>query len=204
MIKKIIFDLDNTLIEWKSEYGRAIRDALKDSNMDSSEDLVAKLGKAIDEYEIYYDTYDKEIMRVMFEKYTNLKIPNEFMDRWLYNLESCTPNEDKELEKTLKYLSSKYELVVLTNWFSNCQSKRLENLNVSKYFKEIIGTDKIKNKPNEKSYEYACNPYKYSECVMVGDNYEIDIEVPKKLGMKTIEIGVDIKDVNELRREPWN
>ena len=68
MIKKLIFDLDNTLIEWKSEYGRAIRKALKDSNMDSSEEFVSKLGKAIDEYEMYHDTYDKEKMRIMFEE----------------------------------------------------------------------------------------------------------------------------------------
>ena len=33
MIKRIIFDLDNTLIEWKDEYWDGVEEALKSENI---------------------------------------------------------------------------------------------------------------------------------------------------------------------------
>ena len=204
MIKKIIFDLDNTLIKWKDEYDNSIPNALDDLNIKYDSEFVSNINKAIDDYEKYNDIYDINIMHKMFEDYTKTKIPYEFMDRWSYYVEKCHPDKDLELEYALEYLSKKYELVVLTNWFTKVQENRLKNYGILKYFKEVIGTDKIKNKPNKESFLYACKPYKEKECLMIGDNYEIDIKVPKELGLKTIQMGADIKDINELRREPWN
>lgn len=204
MIKRLIFDLDNTLIMWEDEYNNSIPNALNDLNIEYDDKFIDNINKAIDEYEIYNDTYDINKMHDMFEEYTNTKIPYEFMDRWSYYVSKCSPKEDLELKSTLEYLSQKYELVVLTNWFTKVQSERLKNYGILKYFKEVIGTDKIKNKPNKESFIYACGNNKPNECVMIGDNYEIDIKVPKELGLKTIQTNIDIKDLNELRREPWN
>ena len=204
MIKKIIFDLDDTLIKWKDEYNNSILYALDDLNIKYDNMIVDNINKAIADYEKYNDTYDINKMHKMFEEYSKLKIPYEFMDKWLYHIEKCHPNKNLELEKTLEYLSSKYELVVLTNWFTKTQENRLRNYGIIKYFKEVIGTDNIKNKPNKEAFLYACKPYKENECLMVGDNYEIDIKKAKELGLKTIQMGVDIKNIDELRREPWN
>lgn len=204
MIKKIIFDLDNTLIKWEDEYNKSIEKAFNDLNIKYDDEIINSINKAIDEYEIYNDTYDMNKMHEMFEKYSGIQIPYEFMNRWSDHIGKCAPKRNIELESTLEYLSQKYELVVLTNWFTKVQSERLKNYGILKYFKEVIGTDKIKNKPNSESYLYACKDNKPSECVMIGDNYEIDIKEAKKLGLKTIQMNVDINDLNELRREPWN
>ena len=45
---------------------------------------------------------------------------------------------NNEVKNTLKYLSNKYELVVLTNWFTDCQQKRLEKAGILKYFKKVF------------------------------------------------------------------
>ena len=138
MIKKIIFDLDNTLIIWKEEFLNTLNETLEQLNIN----------------------YDDSIL-------TNLK---------------------KETIDTLEYLYQKYDLVVLTNWFTDQQSSRLENANILKYFKEVIGTDKVLNKPNKEAFIYACKNNLPSECVMVGDNLNLDIIGAQNAGLKTILI----------------
>ena len=59
MIKKIIFDLDNTLIMWKDEYLNALKETLKKYNINEEPNYVNDF---IDNYEDYYDKYDKQNM----------------------------------------------------------------------------------------------------------------------------------------------
>ena len=65
MIKKIIFDLDNTLIIWKDEYLEALRKTLKKYNINEDANYVNDI---IDSYEDYYDKYDKEKMLEIINK----------------------------------------------------------------------------------------------------------------------------------------
>ena len=55
-------------------------------------------------------------------------------------------------------------------------------------------------KPNELAYRQAQGIYQPSECVIVGDDKRLDIDVPKSLGFKTIYVNEngDIKRVEEL------
>lgn len=184
MLKKIVFDLDNTLIMWKDEYYSTLNKSLEYYNIDYNNEVIEKLKEAVDNYENNYEYYNKENMISIMEKYSKIKLPNTFIDTWISYLEKCVPKEDYKLNETLEYLSQKYELVVLTNWFKDEQVKRLENINILKYFKEVIGTENIKNKPNEEAYIEACKPYKCEECMMIGDSLKTDIEGAKKVKMK--------------------
>ena len=98
----------------------------------------------------------------------------------------------------LEYLSSKYELTVLTNWETTCQINRLKTVGIYKYFKNVYGGEKLK-KPDTKAFMKAIEPYDVSECVMVGDSLHFDIEPAIKLGMKTYMIGKDIKTILDLK-----
>jgi len=66
------------------------------------------------------------------------------------------------------------------------------------YFSEYYGESIIK--PNELAYRQAQGIYQPSECVIVGDDKRLDIDVPKSLGFKTIYVNEngDIKRVEEL------
>ncbi len=187
MIKKIIFDLDNTIIMWNDTYYKSLNKTFEHLNIDYSEEAITKIKEAVDNYEKEYNTFDKTDMKNMFEEYSKIKLPNNFIDTWIYYLKECYPKKiDKNLVDTLEYLSSKYELVVLTNWFTESQVGRLKNCGLLKYFKEVIGTDNILNKPNKESYLKAIYPNNIKDCVMVGDSIDKDIKGAINLGMNAI------------------
>ena len=107
MIKKLIFDLDNTLIMWKDEYVNALKQTLKDHNINEDGDYVNSL---IDNYEEHFDKYNKETLLNYINKNIKSKIDMNFIEDFLYNIGFMSePNE--EVIDTLEYLSKKYELV---------------------------------------------------------------------------------------------
>ena len=55
MYKKIIFDLDNTLIEWIDEYDNALKDMLFKYNIDFDYHV---LTESIDEYDYNSEIYN--------------------------------------------------------------------------------------------------------------------------------------------------
>ena len=57
MIKRIIFDLDNTLILWKKEYNYEINKALEKLNIPYTEEEANQISIAFDEYENAYLTF---------------------------------------------------------------------------------------------------------------------------------------------------
>lgn len=77
MIKKIIFDLDNTLIMWKEEYIEALKKTVekynKNININYMDDLINK-------YETTYDYYDKKIFLDYINEKIEDKIDMNFID----------------------------------------------------------------------------------------------------------------------------
>ena len=59
MIKKLIFDLDNTLIIWKDEYSLELKYLLEEYKVDTD---YKKVDKIIDDLEYKHDTISKEIL----------------------------------------------------------------------------------------------------------------------------------------------
>lgn len=187
MIKRIIFDQDNTIMMWYDHYYDSLNKTFEYLNIEYDEDVVDKLKEAVDNYEKEYSIFDKTSMKVLFEKYLELELPDNFVDTWIHYLKECYPKEiDKELIETLEYLSNKYELVILTNWFTESQEGRLKNAGLLKYFKEVIGTDKVLNKPNKEAYLKASYPYNIDECIMIGDSINTDINGAINVGMDAI------------------
>lgn len=196
MIKRIIFDLDNTLIPWNKDWNLTMRYALEDVGITITDCEYQILLDSIATYEEEYSSYSKETMLKHFSLNLKKDIPSSFLDKWIKRLEECYV-KDEETEETLKYLSEKYELVVLTNWFKDQQTKRLENASLSKYFKEIIGTDQVLNKPNKEAFIKAMGNNKKEECIMIGDNIEVDIKGAINAGIKPILISKEDQDEYE-------
>ena len=109
------------------------------------------------------------------------------MDIWLENIERiAVPKEyPKEDFETLEYLSQKYELVILTNWFIECQIKRLENIGICKFFTEFYGAEQCA-KPYKESFKQAAGNFQMDEIAMVGDGFKKDIEGAINAGIKNV------------------
>lgn len=185
MIKKIIFDLDNTLMDWKDEYIFALTNVIKKLNLNYDEAKIREIDSAIVSYEEYNDIYTKERFLQFLNQKCNVDLPKCFVNMLIEEQGNCFDVFDKEKIDTLEYLNNKYELIVLSNWFTSTQKKRLENAGILKYFKIVTGGDEHKLKPSLKAFDIIKNP---SECVMIGDSIKNDIIPAIDLGMQAILI----------------
>jgi len=204
-MKAIIFDVDNTLIDWQDEYVFVLRNLLLEMNPNFTEEEILNIDNVIDTNEKYLSELSKGSFLKYINEKTGLNFDTNFLNKLIKGQGKCY-KEDKELVETIKYLSSKYDLYVISNWFTETQKLRLENLGVAKYFKKIIGGDENYFKPDIKCFDIILKDYKVEECVYVGDKLEIDIKPALSIGMdaiwKTNEETNEyktIKDINELR-----
>ena len=185
MIKKIIFDLDFTLMDWEDEYIFAITNAINKLNLDYSEEKIKELDYVLTTYEKENSIYDKEKFCNFLNERCKVNLPLEFVDILLEEQTKCYRKFTESEIETLEYLSNKYELYVLTNWYTYTQRKRLENAGILKYFKKVSGGDERELKPSLKAFDIVDNK---EECVMIGDSIKHDIEPALKLGMQAILI----------------
>ena len=82
-IKRIIFDLDNTLIEWKEEYWNSINKTFEELNLPYADCTISKVKHAVDVYEDgRMETYNKELMQKTIENELGYKLPKESMNIW--------------------------------------------------------------------------------------------------------------------------
>lgn len=187
-MKRLIFDIDNTLILWKSEYREAMKKTIEHFNLDLDYEVLDDL---IEVYENYYDKYKIDNITELFNKNLNLNLTNEFTEYWLKELGNMA-DDDLDIKPLLDYLKEKYELVILTNWFNESQTNRLKKIDIYKYFSNLYsGEDVIK--PNKEAYLKAIGDKDIKDCIMIGDNLKVDIEGAINIGLKAIL--VDIKDI---------
>jgi len=201
-IKRIIFDLDNTLIPWKNEYSKGFKRVIEEYNLKIDYKREAEV---TDTYESFYDSYKKEYLLEHFNKVFEQNVKIDFINKWLEYVGEMS-EEIPEVTEVLEYLSKKYELVVLTNWFKESQEKRLEIAGMRKYFLKVVGGDEYK-KPDPNSYKLAIDNLKPEECIMIGDNLELDIKGAVKAGLNAIYLNPkeekcefkSIKSLSELK-----
>lgn len=205
MIKRLIFDVDGTLIRGVT-FTNSIERTLKRFNI-YSEENVRSFIEATRTYENSHDNYNKADYTAHVEKLIKTKVPDNFLATFFDELRTCTEPINQELIEKLQTLSEKYELVLLTNYFAESQLNRLNTMEIGKYFSECYGENKIK--PNREAYISACGNNKKSECIMIGDDAFLDIRRAKQEGLNTIfvntkkinvspEIGVVVNSVEEI------
>lgn len=184
MIKRLIFDVDGTLIAG-TNFKPYIEKALKMYNVCSTEN-VDRLLYVVYTYESKYDNYNEKDFLHHLNENLDFQITDELLATIFEELRMCVPPRNQKLIDTIDSLSKKYELVLLTNFFKKSQLDRLNNMEIGKYFIDVFGEEKIK--PNPESYLSACGLHKACECVMIGDNSELDIKGAKKVGLHTIYV----------------
>lgn len=200
MVKRFIWDLDGTLLD--GDFSR--EEELFRANL-SEEDFL-KFNKQrwdlINAYEREYPRYNKKLLSDFLSIRSGVMINQDLIDKWIdymINVNECIHPGAVEV---LDYLNSlEIENIIYSNLFTKTQVGRLKKLGLDSYFKGIIGAD-YHMKPSKEGFLYACGPYKPSECVMVGDNYDKDILGARNAGLNTIYYSpkkdVDIPHIKRL------
>jgi len=188
--KHIFFDLDNTLWDFNSNSRAALIDIFNTHD----------LGRYFESPEPFIDNYHKH-NSLLWERYRQGTIKKELLrslrfEMTLKDAKIDDPDLAKEIgedylhlstEKTiifpytheiLGYLQEKYPLYILTNGFRETQFLKMKNCDLSKYFRHVFTSETIGyNKPNPKIFQWALSSVngKKEECLMIGDDFEIDI-----------------------------
>lgn len=185
MIKRLIFDIDGTLISGV-DFKKYINLAFEDIGYKASIEDLRNIQKAITANESEALKFQKEIILEYFNSYSKLNLGIEYVDYLIDRLYHALPdNLEDGIVETLDYLKEKYSLVILTNWFERSQIARLENAGLLKYFEHVYGGEKYK-KPSKEAYYQACGEYLPNESVMIGDSYIYDYKGAKDAGLYAI------------------
>lgn len=193
MIRALIFDLDNTLINSELVYAKALRSiGLSPTHplyLKGRGEVKKRLGRKHvsarnrllylkEILEIDKKFSSKEILRMMnlYEKvlYENIK------DQWL----------SLKRGRLFFRLAKKVPMVVLSNENLRTQLIKMSAMDPqSKYFKTIIASESVGvEKPHAQMFDQAVRSLGVPKrnILMIGDSYSDDIEPALKLGMKAV------------------
>lgn len=206
--KVILFDVYQTLIDID------INDENKKRNQANAWEHLAKsigeYGVKIDPAELielnkkqqenFYLGKDKKIQHHNFCKILgnilkdnfSVEIPEEKVCSLIYEYHKIARGYARlypHIAETLARLKEKYTLSI-TSYTQGCFTKpELIELGIDKYFSYFAYTSDIEfHKTSPKFYEKCLEitGAKPEDCLMVGDNYDVDVLIPQKLGIKTV------------------
>jgi HAD superfamily hydrolase (TIGR01549 family) len=204
-MKKIIFDLDGTLLFLSGTWENIYQDFIDTYNLNTTpKELFQTIG-----------TFEKDNSNIIVTKeilcdYINSKINISITVEMLNDLDERYNNipllDTERVYTVLEYLSSKYELITYTNWFTEDQVFRLRKYNLDKFFTKSYGWDIVESKPSKDGLEKIIEGNK-SDYIIIGDTIKTDMEVADSIGIKTIFYNrknieqdkyTEIKDIEEL------
>ena len=196
MVKNILLDLDDTLLDFKKAEAIAIRDAFVDLGIEPSDENVALYSKInrscwakleLGEYtrdEVLHKRFDMLFshLGIKGDSHEAQKIYERNLSKGAFYLPGA-----KEL---LDALFGKYNLYLATNGIVNVQTPRIESSGIGKYFADIFVSEKIGyNKPDKRFFNEVfakIEGFDPDETIIVGDGLESDIKGGLGAGIKTV------------------
>lgn len=109
---------------------------------------------------------------------------------------------------TLSSLAQEYTLSTASHTQGSFTQLELRELNIEKFFSYFVYSSDIglrKESPDFYKYALETVESKAEDCVMVGDNYDVDVLVPKQLGIRSVWIKNPITSIRyPMEQEPPN
>jgi len=209
-IKHIFFDLDHTLWDFESNSAQAFDFIFNDNKVEVDLNTFLRIYTPINRK--YWKLYREEKVSKPALRYKRLR---EAFDLLNYNISDDLinhlaivyidnlPNYNMLFEGTIEvldYLSPKYEMHIITNGFEEIQTKKMEKSGIKKYFDKIITSESAGvKKPNPRIFDYALQSAnaKAEHSIMIGDNYEADVQGALNMSMRAIFCNFDMQSVGE-------
>lgn len=192
----ILFDLDRTLWDFKSNSRRALRKAME--ALVPEIDPVLFIGEYEKSNEKYWELYEKGIIskeKLRIDRFLHpLNLFGKFNEgeaSAVSEMYLSLMTEEKGLmpgtTETLEYLRGKgCRMSVVTNGFREVQYLKLKNSGIDGYFDSVIISDETGfHKPHPEIFRKAVDSIngKKDKSLMVGDNFANDIEGAMAFGM---------------------
>lgn len=198
MYKSLFIDLDDTL--W------AFSENASDTFLEIYD--IYQFDRFFDSFEHFHSLY-KTRNTELWVKYGNGQITKNELNqqRFLFPLLSVGVNDEflaracsdsffeliptksklmPHVKEALEFLAGRYRLYILSNGFSELQSKKMRSADIYDYFEKIIlSEDILIHKPYPEIFHFALSATQseLKESLMIGDSWDADIVGAKGVGM---------------------
>lgn len=192
MIRAILFDLDDTLVDFKGMKTAAISEAAKamvKAGLDMSVKTANRKLSTVYWEDIEFNTAISEFLKRVGK--LDDRILAAGINGYIKGKLATTKTVDGGLQ-TLRQLKKKYKLAVVTDAPSLKAWQRLNLMGIDNMFDAVVTFDDTgRKKPDSLPFKIALRKLgvKPEEAVMVGDWYERDVIGAKNLGMKAVLVG---------------
>ena len=216
MIKTILWDLDNTLIDFDIAEKNAIKSLFEKYNLGPCTD------KMIKEYDKINKSYWKKFEKNEVDKKNGLV--QRYVDFFkLYNLDTSIAREFNDayqiaLGDTIIYLDDSYNIIkslkgkvrqcIVSNGTTAAQRNKLKKSKFDELFDDVFLSDEIGfEKPSVEFFDYVFDKIGVtdkSEVIIVGDSISSDIQGGENAGIKTVWYNAKGKGHNERPRVDYD
>lgn len=214
-ITDIFFDLDHTLWDFDKNSALTFKKIFEIHNIDLVLDDFLEVYEPINLK--YWKMYREERIDKASLRYGRLKnsfdaielfIEDNLIDILSEEYIAHLPSNNYLFDGTfeiLNYLEKNYQLHIITNGFHEVQHGKLRNSKIDSYFKTVTNSEMVGvKKPDPIIFEHALNLAKASanSSVMIGDNWEADIQGALNVGLDAICFnihGIDLdKNIKQI------
>ena len=214
--KYIIFDVDDTLLDYGTAFHTAQRAIADYLEVEYSKEYIAlseKLGwkawqdaglndtDAVDvqkNYHSYYFQYLRQHYRDLIEAYhANVNV-EELVELYIKYVSSSKVFMEENTLQVYRELAKKYKLVLATNGIARIQRERIEAFQPYTH-KTFISENMKTIKPAKEFFQYIINDLEYEakECLMVGDSVSNDMVGALDAGMDVCYYNIKNKCIPE-------
>ena len=207
MIKNILLDLDNTILDFSRAERIAAAKALETMGIQPTEALLERYHRINQEQWRLFELGELKREQVKVRRYALLfeemgidKSPRETAGVYekLLGIGHYFMEGAVEL---LEALRGRYRLYLATNGTSAVQKSRIKSADIAKYFNGIyISEDVGFNKPDARYFEACFNDigdFRREETLMIGDSLTSDIRGGINAGIRTIWFNPEGQERNE-------
>ena len=195
MFKTILFDLDETIFDFKKSEAAAVANALKQIGVTPNEKIVKRyseinesLWKKLEKGEISRHEVLTKRFEILFDELSVDFDSSEMKKIYEKNLSQTGHLIDGAVD-LLEKIYQKYNLYIVSNGTLSVQLGRINCSEIGKYFKELFISEVIGSvKPQKQFFDYCFEripDINLEETLIVGDSLSSDILGGNNAGIKT-------------------